>query len=132
MKTRFSASISVGSGLFMAQIIATLQVFVSNLALHAKMSWLVQAGYLTVPNQKILPPLKMISPAFNGGLLFTFTVGVGVSLVSLACAWVWKYQCRLNKGFLFVFLGLWAASIAALNWHGSYSCRPCMPSLFLP
>ena len=115
----------------MAQIIATLQVFLSNLALHEKMSWLTQAGYLTVPNQKILPTLKMISPAFNGGLFFTLTVGVGVSLVSLACAWVWKYQCRLNKGFLFVFLGLWAASIIALNWHG-FVLMPTLYAILIP
>ena len=115
----------------MAQIIATLQVFISNLALHEKMSWLNQAGYLTVPNQKILPTLKMISPAFNGGLFFTLTVGVGISLVSLALVWTWKYLCRLNKAFLFVFLGLWAASITAINWHG-FVLMPTLHAVLIP
>ena len=115
----------------MAQIISTVQVFISNLALHEKMSWLTQAGYLTVPNQKILPTLKMILPAFNGGLFFTLTVGVGISLVSLACAWTWKYPCRLNKGFLFVFLGLWAAFITALNRHG-FLLMPTLYAILIP
>jgi len=115
----------------MAQVIATIQVFSSNLALHGKMSWLAHAGYLTVPNQKILPTLKMIAPAFNGGLFFTLTVGVGISLVSLACAWTWKYPCRLNKGFLWVFLGLWAVSITVLNWHG-FVLMPTLDVILIP
>ena len=131
MKTRFSASISVGSGLLLAQTIATVQVFISNLALYEKMFWLAQAGYLTVPNQKILPTLKMISPAFNGGLFFTLTVGVGISLASLACVWIWKYLCRMNKDFLFVFLGLWASSITALNWHG-FVLMPTLHAILIP
>ena len=131
MNTRFSASISVASGLFTAQIIATLQVFISNLALHEKTSWLDQAGYLTVPNQKVLPTLKMLVPAFNGGLFFTLTVGVGVSLVSLACVWTWKYLCRSNRGFLFVFLGLWAASITVLNLHG-FVLMPTLHAILIP
>jgi hypothetical protein len=115
----------------MAQIIATLQVFISDLALYEKMSWLTEAGYLTVPNPKILPTLKMVTPAFNGGLFFTLSIGVGISLVSLACVWIWKYLCRLNKGFLFVFLGLWAASITALNWHG-FVLMPTLHGFLIP
>ena len=115
----------------MAQVIATVQVFISNLALHEKMFWVARAGYLTVPNQKILPTLKMVTPAFNGGLFFTLTIGVGISLVSLACAWAWKYPCRLNKGFLFVFLGLWAASITALNRHG-FVLMPTLHAILIP
>ncbi len=115
----------------MAQVIATVQVFTSNLALHGKMSWLAHAGYHTVPNQKILPTLKMIAPAFNGGLFFTLTVGVGISLMSLACVWTWKYPCRLNKGFLLVFLGLWAASITAINRHG-FVLMPTLDAILIP
>ena len=115
----------------MAQLTATAQVFISNLALHEKMSWLIQAGYITVPNQKILPTLKMISPAFNGGLFFTLTVGVGISLLSLGCVWIWKYMCRSAKGFMFVFLGLWAAAITALNWHG-FILMPTLHAIFIP
>ena len=115
----------------MAQIIATLQVFISNLALHEKMFWLAQTGYQTVPNQKILPTLKMISPAFNGGLFFTLTVGVGISLLSLACVWSWKHLCHLNKAFLFVFLGLWATAITALNWHG-FVPMPTLHAILIP
>lgn len=115
----------------MAQIIATVQVVISNLALHEKMSWLTQAGYLTVPNQKTLPTLKLILPAFNGGLFFTLTIGIGIALLSLGCVWTWKYLCRLNKGFLGVFLGLWAVLIAFLNWHG-FVLMPTLYAVLIP
>ena len=115
----------------MAQIIATLQVFISNLALYEKMTWLAHTGYLTVPNQKILPTLKMIFPAFNGGLFFTLTVGVGISLLSLACVWTWKYLCHSKKAFLLVFLGLWATAITALNWHG-FVLMPSLHAILIP
>ena len=131
MKTRFPASISVGAGLFTAQVLATVQVFISNRALYEKMSWIAEAGYLTVPNQKILPTLNMLPPAFNGGLFFTLSIGVGISLVSLACAWIYKYPCRLKKGCLVVLLGLWAVGIAALNRHG-FVLMPTLHLLFVP
>ena len=91
------------------------------------MSWIAQAGYLTVPNQHILPTLKMFSPAFHGGLFFSLSIGVGISLTSLACAWVWKYLCGLKKGCLYLFLGLWLLSIATLNRYGLV----LMPSLYV-
>jgi hypothetical protein len=127
LKTRFAASISVVGGLFTSQIIATLQVFLSNLALYEKMSWIARAGYLTVPNQNVLPTLKMFSPAFHGGLFFSLSIGVGITLASLVCVWVWKYLCGLRKAGLYFFLGLWALLTAALNWHGFV----LMPSLYV-
>ena len=115
----------------MAQIISTVQVFISNLALHEKMSWLTQAGYLTVPNQKILPTLNMMAPAFYGGVFFTLSIGIGISLISLVCVWTWKYVCHLKRGFLPGFVGLWAVSIIALNWHG-FVLMPTLHAIFIP
>jgi hypothetical protein len=115
----------------MAQMIATIQVFISNLALHDKMSWLAQAGYLTVPNQKILPTLSMIAPAFYGGVFFTLSIGIGISLISLVCVWTLKYVCHLKRGFLFGFIGLWAVSIIALNWHG-FVLLPTLHAILIP
>jgi len=119
------------AGLFTAQAIAFFQVYFSNLALLEKMSWVAKAGYLTVPNQIILPSLKMAAPAVYGGLFFTLSIGAGISLTSLACAWVLKYPCRLKARFLLVFLGLWVASIIALNWHG-FVLMPSLYSLLVP
>jgi len=115
----------------MAQMVATLQVHLSNLALHEKMSWLAQAGYLTVPNQKILPTLNMIAPAFYGGVFFTLSIGIGISLISLACVWAWKYVCHFNRGFLIGFIGLWAVSIILLNWHG-FVLMPTLHAVLIP
>ena len=76
-------------GLLVAQIIATRQVYLSNLDLYRSLSAIQAAGYLTIPNQRIMPILQDFGPAFLGGLFFTFSLGVGLSLLSLAAAWVW-------------------------------------------
>ena len=62
---------------------------------------------------------------------FTFSIGIGVTLLSLMCVWAWKYLFRLNRGFLAVLLGLWAASLAALNWHGLV-LMPTLYALLMP
>jgi hypothetical protein len=64
----------------MTQAVATLQVRHSNLALHAKMTAVQQAGFLAVPNQLVLPSLQTPAAAFWGGLFFTFSVGAALTL----------------------------------------------------
>ena len=115
----------------MAQMVATLQVYLSNLALHEKMSLIAQAGYLTVPNQKILPTLNMIAPAFYGGVFFTLSIGIGISLISFVCVWTWKHVCHLKRGFLPGFIGLWVVSIILLNWHG-FVLMPTLHAILIP
>ncbi len=127
MKTRFAASISLFSGLAVAQIIASVQVMSSNLALYQKMSQIAQAGYLTVPGPAILPSLKSIVPAVYGGVFFTLSIGIGISLLSLACTWVVKYSLPNKIPLAVLFLGLWLGTIVALNWHGFV----LMPSLYV-
>jgi len=131
LKTRYAASISFVCGLFTAQIIASLQVWISNLSLHEKMYWIAEAGYLTVPGPKILPTLKMVTPAIFGGLFFTLSIGTGISLMSLACVWILKYGCRNKKPLAILFLGIWSTALIALNWHG-FVLMPTLYAVLVP
>jgi hypothetical protein len=105
-------------GLLVAQIIAAIQVYLSNIHLHRSLSAIQAAGYLTIPNQRIMPSLQDFGPAFLGALFFTFSLGAGLSLLSLAAAWVWhRLFCR-SRPVLIVLLLFWVGSVALLNSRG--------------
>ena len=105
-------------GLLVAQIIATIQVYLSNLDLYRSLSAIQAAGYLTIPNQRIIPSLQDFGPAFLGGLFFTFSLGAGLSLLSLAAAWVWHRLFSGSRSVLIVLLLFWVGSVVALNIRG--------------
>jgi len=127
LKTRLAASISLSGGLVVAQLIASVQVMISNLVLYQKMTAISQAGYLTVPGPTILLSLKSVLAAIYGGLFFTLSIGIGISLLSLACTWVVKYTLPNKTPLTILFLVLWLGSLIALNWRGLV----LMPSLYI-
>ena len=106
------------AGLFAAQIIATIQVYLSNKALYRTLVVIHDAGYLTVPNQQIMNRLHELGPAFYGGIFFTLSVGAGLSVLSLTAAWVWDRLFSRSTGFLIFLLLLWVGSLVAVNWKG--------------
>ena len=55
-------------GLLISQIIATIQVYLSNLDLHRSLTGIVKAGYLAIPNQLVMPSLLKIGTAIYGGI----------------------------------------------------------------
>ena len=97
-------------GLLIAQVLATIQVYLSNIELYAAVSTINDAGYLTIPNEKVMNSLQRFGPAFWGGLFFTCTIGAGISLGSMAAGWVWAIFFSRNKLALFVFLSIWEDS----------------------
>jgi hypothetical protein len=105
-------------GLLVAQIIATVQVYLSNLDLYRSLAAIQAAGFLTIPNQRIMPSLHDFGPAFLGGLFFTFSLGVGLSLLSLAAAWLWHRVFSRNRPVLIVLLLFWLGSAVVLNIQG--------------
>jgi hypothetical protein len=105
-------------GLLVAQIIAAIQVYLSNIHLYRSLSAIQAAGYLTIPNQRIMPSLHDFSSAFLGGLFFTFSVGAELSLLSLAAAWVWTRLFSRSRSVLIVLLLLWVGSLVVLNSGG--------------
>ncbi|MBL7102089.1 MAG: hypothetical protein ISS60_04970 [Desulfobacteraceae bacterium] len=109
---------SLLAGLFAAQVIATLQVYLSNKVLYRTLTAINDAGYLAVPNQQIMNSLQEFGPALYGGLLFTLSVGAGLSLLSFAAAWAWDRLFSRNTIPLIFLLFLWAGSLAAANLKG--------------
>ena len=105
-------------GLFTAQIIATIQVYLSNAGLYRAFTAMSEAGYLVVPNQHAVHHLKEFAPAFFGGLFFTLTVGAGLSVLTLAAVWTW--DCVFSRGriFLSFLLLLWIGCLFCVNVHG--------------
>jgi hypothetical protein len=107
-------------GLLIAQVIATIQVYLSNLDLYHNLSIIKAAGYLTIPNQRTMPSLQDFAPAFFGGLFFTWSVGASLTLISIGAAWVWHRVFSRNRYTLILFLLLWLASLAVLNHQGFF------------
>ncbi|NNL43737.1 MAG: HEAT repeat domain-containing protein [Desulfobacterales bacterium] len=105
-------------GMLASQVIATLQVYLSNLSLHNKVTAIKDAGYLAIPNQHILNILPDFGPAFFGGMFFTLSVGAGLSLYSIAAMWIWTRFLSGKKYFLILFLLPLAGCIFNVNLHG--------------
>lgn len=105
-------------GLTLAQVLATVQVYISNTMLYDSLLAIKDAGYLAVPNSYIMRQLGKAAPAFLGGLFFTFSIGAGISFLSLALAWIWDRLFYRKIFLLYVFLSLWVVCLAAFNFHG--------------
>jgi hypothetical protein len=105
-------------GLVLAQMIATIEVYLSNLDLHRTVSALYDAGYLTVPNAMAMGRLQNFWPAFWGGLFFTCSIGAGISLGSMAAGWIWTRLLGRNKFVLFIFLSIWGGLLLISNIRG--------------
>ena len=115
-------------GLFVAQIIATLQVYISDTGLYRTLDAIKSAGYFTVPNQHIVSSLRELSTAFFGGIFFTLSVGAGISLLTLLAAWVWDRIFSRNRLLLIPFLIVWMWVLAKINSQG---ICPIVTSYFL-
>jgi len=115
-------------GMLAAQVIATIQVYLSNLSLHNKITAIKEAGYLAIPNQHILNILPDFGPAFFGGIFFTLSVGAGLSLYSIAAMWIWTRLLFCKKYYLVLFLLPLAGCIVKVNLQ---DFSPVVTSYFL-
>jgi len=115
-------------GMLAAQVIATVQVYLSNLSLHNKITAIKDAGYLAIPNQHILNILPDFGPAFFGGIFFTLSVGAGLSLYSIAAMWIWTRLLFCKKHYLVLFLLPLAGCVLKVNLQGF---SPVVTSYFL-
>jgi len=105
-------------GLLTAQIIATIQVYLSNLEVHRSITAIRDAGYLIVPNENILPRLLELKTAFFGGIFFTLSTGAGLTLLAIAAAWAWERLFSRKRPFLIALTGIWILALAAANCRG--------------
>ena len=105
-------------GLIIAQVIATIQVYLSNIELYNTLTAVSAAGYLAVPNQHAMDCLLAFKAAFGGGLFFTFSIGAGISLSAMAAAWLWVRLFQEKRTILFVIGLVWGALLFLANSKG--------------
>jgi hypothetical protein len=103
-------------GLIIAQILATIQVHISNLRLYHSILAISDAGYLAVPNRNSMQTLPDLVPAFLGGLFFTVSVGAFITLLCLGAVWLWN---RLRNRYVSILLvAIWAGCLVMVNIRG--------------
>jgi hypothetical protein len=105
-------------GLFLAQVLATIQVYLSNTHLYDSLLAIKDAGYLPVPNRHIMDQLHNFAPAFCGGLFFTFSIGAGISFLSLGFAWIWDRLFFRNRVLFYLLILLWILCLFLINIQG--------------
>ena len=105
-------------GLSIAQVIATIQVYQSNFALHAKIKEVLAAGWLSVPTGKALESLKAFGSAAWGGLFFTLSVGAILTLASMAASNLTHDYGRQKGLYRHALSIIWAILIILINWYG--------------
>ncbi len=118
MSNQFNSIKLILSGLGAAQLIATLSVYLSNLNLYHKMSLIIDAGYLGVPNKLTLKTLQRIDSAFYGGIFFTVSIGAGLALVSLAMICLIRKKVTGYKIYALFFILIWLICLFKLNNNG--------------
>jgi hypothetical protein len=118
MKRWYYPALALLLGLFTAQVLATAQVYLSNIELYRRLLLIKGAGYFPIPNEQIMPHLQEWGPAFLGGLFFTLSTGVGLSLLWLAAAWLWDRLFYRTKFFLILYFLLWVLPLVLANHRG--------------
>ena len=131
MKRWYYPALALLLGLFTAQVLATAQVYLSNIELYRTLLPIRDAGYFLIPNEHVMPSLKAWRPALFGGLFFTLSIGAGLSLLSLAAAWIWDRLAHRNKPVLILYLILWVGSFVLVNYRG-FSPIVSLYFLFIP
>ena len=106
------------TGIIIAQVIATIQVYLSNLAQFHSIEMLNNAGFLIIPNTRIMHSLLEFAPAFYGGLFFSLSAGAALSLMAFSSAWVWVRYFLRKKIILFIYLIFWLLLIIDINLKG--------------
>lgn len=121
-----STLLPIGSGLIVAQLIATGFVYLSNLDVHQMVIAAKANGYVAIPYGEAAAALTAWRAAIWGGLFYTLSIGVGLTLATWALWHLWTLVFHKNKRLIFVLIGLWAAVVVAANVNGPV----LFPSLF--
>lgn len=98
-------------GLCAGQAVFTLLVYQSNTALLNRLEAIAGAGYLVVPNARIMASLDAFLPAFCGGLFFTLTAGAGLVLGSFILIYLWRFVFAGRPEVFLIMMILWEAGI---------------------
>lgn len=111
-----STLLPIGSGLIIAQLIATGFVYRSNLGVHQMVLAAKTSGYIAIPYGEAAAALTAWRPAILGGLFYTLSIGVGLTLIPWALWHLWDSVFQKNPRSIVVINLFWAAIIAYLLW----------------
>jgi hypothetical protein len=114
------------AGVAVAQILATIFVYLSNQRILSLVAAIRKTGYFPLPAGPVTVSLKSFSAAFWGGLFFTLSIGAGLSLLTWAGFQLWHLLFRRSKSTLIAYAILWAGLLAGINVNGLV----ILPSLF--
>lgn len=111
MKRYTAPAAIVALGLCFAQAIFTLFVHNSNKALLQKLEAIAGAGYLVVPNSRIMAMLDAFLPAFCGGLFFTLTAGAALVMGTFILIYLWRFVFAARPEIFLIMVILWEIGI---------------------
>lgn len=108
--------IVIAAGLAATLAVSSVFVHQSNLRLYDKINAVKDAGFLIVPNERVLPSLLEWNTAIIGGLFFVFSIGAGLAVLTLTIIWIWKRFLNSSKKYALWVGSLWAvaATVAAV------------------
>jgi len=118
MKHKYTPALAIIAGMILTHLFFSLLVYRSNMHLHQNVSYILDAGYLAVPNAHVLPDLVRIGTALKGALFFTLTIGVVLPFLVYFAAWSWDRGYRRNRAFLILLSGLVIFCMVMLNRNG--------------
>ena len=122
--TRFPALIT---GLAVSQIVGTLFVRHSNLAVLGRHQALSAAGWFAIPAGPAVETLKTLAAAFWGGLFYTLSIGSVLTLATWAVLRLGNYLFPGNRRGLLIPIVGWAV----LLWHLNRNGTTLFPALFV-
>ena len=105
-------------GLGIAQLLATVQVHLSNLRLLSEMAAVAAAGFQPVPNLLVMPLLAGMKTAFGGGVFFTLSVGAGLSLLAAAAGAAAAGGSSRRLPLIAAGGLIWVAALLTINGNG--------------
>ncbi|MBF0451823.1 MAG: HEAT repeat domain-containing protein [Candidatus Magnetomorum sp.] len=105
-------------GVCLSQLIATIQVYCSNLRLAEQINAVKANGYVAIPNLHVLSHLESIQTAFFSGLFFTGTIGLGIIAITCLLSWFWVHKTNKNKLILGCILLQWGLAFFQSNVNG--------------
>ena len=99
-----------------------VQLYVSNQAVKAKVTFLLQSGWTVIPQGKALAALESISFTFVGAMFFS--IALGLTLTSVCIFLVQLYRWAPNAIFRTLCTPwlLWIIVLVAVNYLGSPLC----------
>ncbi|MBF0102664.1 MAG: hypothetical protein HQK77_17315 [Desulfobacterales bacterium] len=102
------------AGLVSAHLIASLYIYDTNLSLSKTIIAVSHAGYVPVPNLRLIPMLSSYHTALISALFFTLSAGSGITLLTYLLVWLWHHHRRSWIAQVMIML----SCLISLNEHG--------------